>query len=255
MAVFKRGRFYHYEFVFAGRRIQESARTISKTVAVEAERKRRRELELAYNGVSSESRKARVRSVADAVAEYLDSYAPNHRPNSTVFVKGCLAHVRRLLGAKVVADVNETVIRQYMKTRIGEGASGRTVNAEIGELSRALGKPWGLLWSKVRKLEERKDVGKALTADQERALLDAIPSVRSPIIGTFVRVALLTAMRSGEIRTLTWGAGRYRAADNYCRPRQDRCWHGAADPHERGPVRGAHGARRLVPVPHWGIDA
>ena len=34
---------------------------------------------------------------------------------------------------------------------------------EVGELSRAIGQPWSLLWPKVRKLEERKDVGRALS--------------------------------------------------------------------------------------------
>jgi hypothetical protein len=44
MSVFKRGRIWWYEFWFAGRRIQESARATSKTVAKLAEQKRRREL-------------------------------------------------------------------------------------------------------------------------------------------------------------------------------------------------------------------
>jgi hypothetical protein len=33
-------RFYHYEFVFLGKRIRESAKTTSKTVAKEAEKNR-----------------------------------------------------------------------------------------------------------------------------------------------------------------------------------------------------------------------
>ena len=45
MAVFKRGKVWWYEFVFAGRRIRESVKTHSKTVAKLAEQKRRRELE------------------------------------------------------------------------------------------------------------------------------------------------------------------------------------------------------------------
>jgi hypothetical protein len=45
MSLFKRGKIWWYEFWFAGRRIQESAKTASKTVAKRAEQQRRRELE------------------------------------------------------------------------------------------------------------------------------------------------------------------------------------------------------------------
>lgn len=49
------------------------------------------------------------------------------------------------------------------KTRLAEKTSGRTINMEVGELSRAVGHQWSILWPKVRKLEERKDVGIALS--------------------------------------------------------------------------------------------
>jgi integrase len=80
---------------------------------------------------------------------------------------------------------------------------------ELGELSRAMGRHWSVLWPKVRKMEERKDVGKALSPEEEERLLHAISTQVSPnrsrLLGTFVRIALLTGMRSGEITTLTWG--------------------------------------------------
>jgi hypothetical protein len=53
---------------------------------------------------------------------------------------------------------------------LDEGVCGRTINIELGGLSRAIGKKW------------------------------AAPLVRrSLLIGLFVRIALLTGMRSGEI--------------------------------------------------------
>jgi hypothetical protein len=67
MAVFKRGKWYHFEFVFRGKRIQESAKTSSKTVALEAERRRRRQLELASFGIPAESPSQRLRSVGEAI--------------------------------------------------------------------------------------------------------------------------------------------------------------------------------------------
>jgi integrase len=58
----------------------------------------------------------------------------------------------------------------------------------------------------VRKQEERKDVGQALSPDQERRLLDAAgKKLRWQLAATIIRVALLTGMRSGEITRLCWG--------------------------------------------------
>ena len=51
MSVYRRGGIYWYEFEFAGSRIRESTRTNSKRVAKEAERKRRRDLELGINRI------------------------------------------------------------------------------------------------------------------------------------------------------------------------------------------------------------
>ena len=45
MAVYKRGETWWYSFLYAGQRIQESAKTRSKTLAKRAEQNRRRELE------------------------------------------------------------------------------------------------------------------------------------------------------------------------------------------------------------------
>ena len=45
MSVYRRGETYWYKFWFANKLIRESAKTSSKTLAREAEKKRRRELE------------------------------------------------------------------------------------------------------------------------------------------------------------------------------------------------------------------
>lgn len=208
MAVFRRGKTWWYEFIFAGRRVRESAKTSRKTIAGEAERNRRLELEKTLSGMSIEKRENRIRSVSDVVKTYEGHYAINHRAKSVLFSSSRLAHVKRLLGSALLPDLTEDAIRMYIKTRLAEGAGGRTINMEVGELSRAIGHKWSALWPKVRKLEERKEVGRALSPEEETRLLDLVGAQSSPnrsqTLATFIRIALLTGMRAGEITSLTW---------------------------------------------------
>ena len=165
-------------------------------------------MEKTLAGMPAEQRENRIRSVKDVVGPYLDSYGLNHRKKSQLFAEGRLTHIKRLLGNVLLPDVTEEVIRGYIKTRLQEGVSGRTINMELGELSRAIGKPWSILWPKTRKLEEHKDIGRALSPTEESALLNALQNGTSPnrsqLLSTFVRVALLTGMRSAEITNLRW---------------------------------------------------
>lgn len=194
-----------YEFTFAGKRYREPAKTTRKTIAVEAEKQRRLQLERALAGMPSEANTQRIASVKERVAEYLDHYGNNHRAASLRFTKQRLAHVGRLLSNCLACDLNESKIQWYIKTRLAEGVGGRTINMEIGELSRAMKVKWSVAWPNVRKLEEPKDVGRALALEEEGKLIEAAQRSQSVFILSFIRIALLTGMRSGEITGLTWG--------------------------------------------------
>ena len=197
-----------YEFSLAGKRIRESAQTPLKTIAREAEKDRRRELEKTLAGMPIEKRENRINSVADLVRTYLERYELDHRgrQKSILFAKGRLAHVTRLLGNSRLPDLTEDAIRGYIKTRITEAVSGRTINMELGELSRAIGKQWSFLWPKVRKQEERKDIGRALSPEEETRLLEsALKKSRWHTAAIIIRALLLTGMRSGELTGAAWG--------------------------------------------------
>jgi integrase len=195
----------HYicEFVYQGKRFQESTGATSKIVAKEYEKRRKAELERAAAGLPTEQKAKRIRTVSEVVEVYLQGYRLNHRPKSVIFAEGCLKHITSEMGGAVLSDLMEARIRGYIRKRQTDGACGRTINMELGELSRAIGQPWSLLWPNVRKLEEREDVGRALSAGEQRALLDSLQDSTSPSLRMLVPLLLLTGMRTGEAKSLT----------------------------------------------------
>jgi len=205
MGVYRRGGVWWVEFRYAGKRIRESAKTTRKTLALEYEKRRRRELEEGLVGAPLEDRRKRMRTVAEAADEYERDYPLNHRPKSVQWVKERLKPVRRHLGSRLAASLTEDAMRGYVRHRLAETVSGRTINMELDILARAIGSSRRDLWPGLRRQEERSDVGRALSGEEEIKLLQAADQAASPTIGTFLRVALLTAMRSGEIAGLTWG--------------------------------------------------
>jgi integrase len=193
-----------FEFSVAGKRYRESTKLRKKVLAAEFAKRRRDEIEQSFSGKAAEDPLRRIRSVSEAVTTYLEHYHLNHRPSSVAFVRSILKNVERFLGPKLLSDLTEPEVLKYIQMRTAEGASGRTVNAELGELARAIGHEWSDLWPRVRKMEERKDVGRALSAEEERRLLEAADASPSALIGTLMRLALSTGMRAGEITALQW---------------------------------------------------
>jgi len=197
-------KFYVCEFVTHGKRIQESTSSTSKTVAKEYEKRRKAELERAAAGLPTEKKAARIRTVAEVTRTYLSGYRLTHRPSSVDFATLRLGVVDRLLGTTVLSDLTEERMREYVRRRQTDGASGRTINMELGELSRAIGRTWRELWPRVKKLEERKDVGRAISPVEQGKLLDVTATLRSPVVRTAIPLLMLTGLRSGEALSLRW---------------------------------------------------
>ncbi len=201
----KTSKVYWYEFIYAGKRIRESAKTTRKTLALEALKRRKLELERAYVGLPVEAAAKRISTVLDCTKAYRKAYAQGHREKSRTWVAERLTKVEAGLGTILLPDLTEDRIRAYMQGRRVEGAGPRTINMEMSILARAIGKTWTILWPKVKRNEEPKDVGRALTPDEETRLLNAADSARSPVLRTFIRTLLLTGMRCGELTGMTWG--------------------------------------------------
>ncbi|MGA3020310.1 MAG: site-specific integrase [Bryobacteraceae bacterium] len=195
---------YWYEFTYANKRIRESAKTTRKTIAVEAEKRKRLDLERAYAGLPVEAAAMRINTVLDCTKAYRKAYEQGHREKSLTWVAERLPHVEKALGSVLLPDLNEERIREYMKTRKAEGVGGRTVNMEVSMLARAIGRKWSILWPKVKHFEEPSDTGRALSPEEETRLLKELEEARSPVLATFVKALLLTCMRCGELTGMRW---------------------------------------------------
>jgi len=200
-----------YEFTFAGKRYRGSTKEARKTLAGEFEKGERLKIERAYAGLSTEAPAQRIRTVSEALKAYRKGYETGHREKSLSWVKERAAHVERLLGGAILPDLTEERIRGYMAERLKEGAGNRTVNMEVDCLARAVGRMWRERWPNVKRLEENREAGRALSAEEEKRLLAHAAANRSPLILPFIRIALLTGMRSGEIRALRVGQLDWKA--------------------------------------------
>src|SRR5215472_6647451 len=91
-------KFYVCEFVYQGKRFQESTGATSKTVAKEYEKRRKAEMERAAAGLPTEQKAARIRTVAEVVKAYLGGYRLTHRTSSVNFATLRLSVLAGLLG-------------------------------------------------------------------------------------------------------------------------------------------------------------
>jgi integrase len=202
--IYKRGKngIYSYRFRFAGRMIHESTKNTSKTVAIQAERLRRRELEERINGIV---KRALPPTFEVAARKWMESRAHAVAKNTLSEARRCMKHLLPAFGPRLICDITPDDIAVYQRRRLQSGAQGRTVNLEIGELRKVLkaNDAWLPFVGKYRKLNERTDVGIALSPEQERALLQATSAIDSAC-HTATVLCLNTAMRSDEIRQLRW---------------------------------------------------
>lgn len=202
--VYRRGKrgTYWIRFRFAGRFVHESTRTTNKSLAREAERQRRREMEEQWNRVK---RRTMPPSFEKAATSWVESREQLVAHNTQSIARLALKHLLPVFANHLLCDVSPETIRHYQQNRLREGAGGRTVNIEVGLLRQVLkaNDCWQPLEYKVKMLRERKDVGRALTSEEESRLLDASFDLGSACY-TAVLLALNTAMRKDEIRKLRW---------------------------------------------------
>ena len=192
-----------YRFRFGGRIVHESAKTQSKTVAREAEKQRRRQLEESWNQIT---RRTLPPTFQKASEDWLAVKTVTLSPRSVAIEEANLRHIRPVLGNQLVNEITAADIAKYQQARLAEGASPKTVNLEVATVRMILrrNRLWANLQVDVKMLPARDDVGQAISHEQEKRLLEECSKSRSRSLNPAVTLALSTAMRYSEIRLLKW---------------------------------------------------
>ena len=198
--VYKRANTWWYKFWFNGQLIRESSKSDSKTVARDAERARRRELEQAYNRIPKRERMPLFSNAADVWLASKAGLAPKSRER----YEQCVTHLKADFGRGLVCDVTANDIAEYRRKRLEAGVANRTVNYETGALRGILRQfgLWGPIADRVKSLPERHDVGRAISREDETKLLAAASVSRSPALLPLIVFSLDTGMRLGETQAL-----------------------------------------------------
>jgi integrase len=206
MSVFRRrGRaVWWFEFEYRGRRYRESAGTRSKTLAMEIERTRRREVEEAANGIRRNRNAALLFSVA--AGEWLELKKTSWAPKTYVIASTDVAHLNTQFSKLLLIDITDRAIADYQGARAVEGAANKTINNEIGTLRSILRRYrlWAQLAPDVRMLRASEETGRALSTEEEEALLCTCAKSRSRSLLPAITLALYTGLRYSELRLLRW---------------------------------------------------
>ena len=210
MSLYRRGDIWWYKFKFAGQTIRESSRSTSKTLARDAERARRHQLEVGFNRIPQ---RKQAPLFSTAAREWLAEKA-GLSPKTKLGYEQRINPVLAKLGQRLLCDVGVPEVVQYRNARLAGGAANRTINYEVGCIRGVL-KKYGL-WAPIaeRKLRENHDVGRAISHDHESRLLNACRVSKAPSLLPLFIFAHDTGLRASEIRatrrrdlTLDWKAG------------------------------------------------
>jgi integrase len=197
--LYKRGNVWWYEFIFHGMRIRESSSTDSKTIARQAELKRRRDLELSISGVKRD----RPLRFCDATKHWLNTKTAL-TPLGLRYYRQYLRKLEASFGNRLVSELTPEDVANLQRLRQEQGLSGRQINAEVGTLRAILRYhgQWFRISGRIRMLRQNAEAGRALSIDESERLLAAIADSRSKALYPFFLLSLDAGLRPSESRSL-----------------------------------------------------
>ena len=202
MSLWKRGRQYWTDFTVAGRRYRKRLGTTNLRTATRREREL---VEEAGHGRLSADEQGPKR-LSDAIGAYLDAKRMRCSPRTIELEEERLSLVKKHFGDVPLSAITATAIAEFQRTRHEAGIANRTINMDVGVLSRVLKScgRWRALADHVHNLPERQHpVGRALTAEERKRLFAAAASNPEwEHVYCAAIVAANTSMRPVEVKHL-----------------------------------------------------
>jgi integrase len=201
MTLYKRGSTWWADFAIGNRRLRISLQTSDRREAVRREKARIAE---AQNGRLASAKTVGL-TVPEAAAAYIARRTPLVAPRTLDLERGAVKHLSQHFVGAMLAKLDSDALAGYVAQRKANGAGNRTVNIEVGVLRRVLKqfKLWHLAGEDYKPLPERKDVGRALSAEQELKLFSVASTRREWSVAFWASLLAANTTAGGcEIRNL-----------------------------------------------------
>ncbi len=160
-------------------------------------------------------------SLGEILARYRIEVSPTKRGGQMEAIR-LAAMERREIAKVMVSSLTARVVADYRDKRL-QSVSGATVNRDLDDLSAVLNharREWGIHVQNpvadVRRPARSRSRGRLLSPAEEIRLMSAlvvsdkdatgrfVKAARNPLVAPIVQLALLTAMRRGELLSLEW---------------------------------------------------
>lgn len=205
MSLTKRGKTWHCHFVVNGQRFRQSLGTKDWR---EAQAKEKELIAQASEGKLTQSCTALARQpFAQAADDYVAARKLELAEASRAKEKQLLVQLRAHFQQTPLKAITSKRITDYRTWRAGQKVGPATLNAELGILRRILkrAKLWARVADDIRPLKEPQTIGRALTEDDKKRLLQT--AAMRPEWETAYLAAILclnTTTRGCELKGLRW---------------------------------------------------
>lgn len=150
-------------------------------------------------------------TLAHAIHRYLKEISLSKKLGSQKRDKTSANTLSRYLGRYSLAALTQEVIADYRDQRLSEGLSNNTVRLELAFLSHLYTvaiQEWGMGLAfnpvaNIRKPSPGDGRNRRLSPDEEQRLFETLEQYSNPMLLWIAKIALYTAMRQGEILSLT----------------------------------------------------
>jgi integrase len=205
MALYKRGKTWHTDFMVNGQRFRQSLETTDWREAQSEEKKL--VAQASAGKLAPTSQQFSKLNFTQAIERYLEDRAAHVQPRSKRSESDHAKPIREYFASLPVARIDADSILAYVRQRKAKGLSNTTVNMEIGILRRILkrAKRWHFVEDEIPHLPERRDIGRALRPEEKLHLLklaQSRPEWETAYLASVL--ALNTTMRGCEIKLLRW---------------------------------------------------